>query len=123
MTHPLIDKLEALPELSLPEFPTDDKYIRFINRDDAISIAKEYLEQTGWKPIAEAPKKSVWVLISGGLCQSVCIGSNKWHPTKEIHLGKKFIGEDYYTVNDYFYVKPTHFMLLPQPPAKGTENE
>lgn len=72
--------------------------------------------QDKWLPISEAPD-DMEILITGGKYQSICSGSSKWIKTKEVYLGKKYKGDNYYTIDDYFKVKnPTHFQYLPIPP-------
>ncbi|NBW13719.1 MAG: DUF551 domain-containing protein [Caulobacteraceae bacterium] len=74
-----------------------------------------------WMPIETAPRDGIVALVYGGVVQSICSGSNGWHRNDEVFMAKKYAGDDYYTVNDYFYVKPTHWMPLPNPPTQQGE--
>ena len=77
-----------------------------------------------WKDIETAPKYDIPVLIYGGLCRGFCSGNNDWVANEDVFIGWRYKGDDYYTVDDYFKVKPTKWMELPaKPEDKGNTND
>lgn len=124
MTHPLIEKLESEAADCSSLHSTYRMGILA-----AISIAKEYLEQTGWKPIEEAPRTGEWFIIVRENDPDFCeVG--RFSPLKTsryIDVGDGLYKKQEEILYDWdgfsnFHLA-THFMPLPLPPAKGTENE
>jgi hypothetical protein len=84
-------------------------------KDAEIERLKRKLE---WEPIKTAPADTC-VLICGGESRSE--SSDEWFEDSEVRLAKRYFGDHYYMVNDYYYSRPTHWM--PRPDAPATKKE
>ncbi len=89
----------------------------------AVEALRPYLTQRPvdleWQPIETAYRGEL-VLVCGGVAQSACSGNDDWFENTEVYIAKQYHGDTDYTVNDYFIVRPTHWMPLPKPPATQT---
>ena len=100
----------------------DGEYVSELQQNNYLNFKAGYeAAQPKWLPIAEyqAEKHGDRVLVTGGVFQAVG-GSGLWREATLIHMARKYKGDDYFTVNELFHIKPTHFMPLPPPPEVVT---
>jgi len=65
-----------------------------------------------WQPIEGAANSDCNVLVTGGVCRSLCSGSSDWRAVDSVYMARKYGDDPHYTVNDYFEINPTHYMPL-----------